>query len=587
MVLVAAVPLALAGTHTIVKGEKGPNASAVTWEFVPDSLGKWTGHITNNGLRWLVVEVSDNTSGTPLELMHQRIRFAAYNAFPSGEVDTNSVPMMAGHVYEITAVPNGPRGTSCVVDDVFAPAAFPVAVIAPPTVEGSMVTVDGSGSYDPDGTIVSYSWDWGDMTAPGSGAIATHVYSATGMYTITLTVTDGDGLTDSESVQVEITEVAKYPPVAVFAATMDWMTVSVNAGASYDPDGPIASYAWDFGDGSSGSGVTTAHTYTVEGTYTITLTVTDSDGLTGTASTDVVARAPHPPVASITWSQSSTSILTIDVSGAGSSDVDGSIVSYVWSWGDGSPGGMGMTASHKYAGKGPYTVTLTVTDNDGLTGSADVSVTLVDNPPVAFFTFTVSGTTVTVDASGSTDDFGIVSYAWDWGDGTTGTGMQASHTYANTPPGGSPTSAVVLKASHVVTAMGGGYDQPPPPPFNVFGQTLDSSGAVVPSCDITIQNLRTGDVVYTTSDADYGYYEYDLNKLPSGYLDGDIIKVTATKGSLSGSAEGALSKALGFLYLNVVLTGGAQPYDVTITLTVTDELGQSASYSQIVTIVPQ
>ncbi|HEX9908866.1 MAG TPA: hypothetical protein VGB78_10465, partial [Thermoplasmata archaeon] len=95
MVLVAGVPLAMGvvgDVHTIVKKEKGPRASAVTWEFVTGAdYGIWTGYIVNSGLRSLVVDVADNTTGTPEEVSHQRIRFAAYGIYPSGTMTTDNV----------------------------------------------------------------------------------------------------------------------------------------------------------------------------------------------------------------------------------------------------------------------------------------------------------------------------------------------------------------------------------------------------------------------------------------------------------------------------------------------------------------
>jgi subtilisin family serine protease len=83
------------------------------------------------------------------------------------------------------------------------------------------------------------------------------------------------------------------PPVASFTFTTNELTASFDANASSDPDGYIASYAWNFGDGSpAGSGVTTSHTYAAARTYTVALTVTDDDGATGTQSQSVTVTAP-------------------------------------------------------------------------------------------------------------------------------------------------------------------------------------------------------------------------------------------------------------------------------------------------------
>jgi len=263
----------------------------------------------------------------------------------------------------------------------------------------------------------------------------------------------------------------------------------------------------------------------------------------------------------------------VSVDGSASSDPDGgAITAWSWNWGDGSTLGSGAMATHLYASIGTFTITLTVTDDDGQTGSSSQQVTTTDSPPVAAFTVSVSGLTVNVNAAGSTDDYPGLTYAWSWGDGTTGTGVTAMHTYGSTPAAVSPSVQSTGKV--------------PPPPFWVMGQTKDSLGNIVSDCAIMVTNMRTGAVNYTTSDTLYGYYEFNLNDQIGGVAEGDMIKVTATKGTMSGEATGQALYAVGFVLLEVVLTGGAVPYDVTITLTVTDSVGQIASVSKTVTVTP-
>lgn len=259
MVLVAAVPLALAETHTVTKGDKGPRNSAVTWEYTPTDYGMWTGHIVNNGLRWLVVDVYDNSTGMPVQISHQRIRFAAYDAFPTGVVDTNGVIMAADRPYMVTVTPNGPKGSTCTVEDVFVPAMPPVAVISA-TMNYLTITVDASMSYDPDGTVVSYAWDFGDGAV--SDAVSTeHVYAGPGDYTLTLVVTDNDGL---EGMATEVvTPSLPAPPTASFTYTLVGNVLSVDASSSM-AEGGIAYYTWNWGDGSPDEIVTqptATHTY--------------------------------------------------------------------------------------------------------------------------------------------------------------------------------------------------------------------------------------------------------------------------------------------------------------------------------------
>ncbi|WP_229669865.1 PKD domain-containing protein [Microlunatus endophyticus] len=237
------------------------------------------------------------------------------------------------------------------------------------------ISVDGSDSTDSDGTIASYDWDWGDNTADGSGKTADHTYASGGTYTVKLTVTDNDGATDTVSHSVTVTA-PNQAPTAAFTPSTTGLKVSVDGSDSADSDGTIASYDWDWGDNTAdGSGKTATHTYDTAGTYTVKLTVTDDDGATDSVSHSVTVQAPvnQAPTAAFT---SSVSDLGVSVDGSGSSDPDGSVASYAWSWGDSTSDGSGKTASHTYASAGTYTVKLTVTDDGGATDSVSHSVTV-------------------------------------------------------------------------------------------------------------------------------------------------------------------------------------------------------------------
>jgi PKD repeat protein len=161
--------------------------------------------------------------------------------------------------------------------------------------EGVPLSLSSVGSNDPDGTIVSYDWDFGDGSAHGTDANPSHTYAdAVGSpYTVTLTVTDNDGATDSDTATVTINthDVQNLPPVAEangpYSGT-EGVPLSLSSVGSNDPDGTIVSYDWDFGDGSAhGTDENPSHTYAdaVGSPYTVTLTVTDNDGATDTACT--------------------------------------------------------------------------------------------------------------------------------------------------------------------------------------------------------------------------------------------------------------------------------------------------------------
>ncbi|TDN90835.1 PKD domain-containing protein [Microbacterium sp. BK668] len=171
----------------------------------------------------------------------------------------------------------------------------PTAVIGTPTVSGRTVTVSGAGSTDPDGTIASWAWTFGDGTT-ATGATATRTYTADGTYTVGLTVTDDKGATHTATRSVTVAAPANQPPTAVIGTpTISGRTVTVSGAGSTDPDGTIASWAWTFGDGTTAAGATATRTYTADGTYTVGLTVTDDKGATHTATRSVTVTAPPPP----------------------------------------------------------------------------------------------------------------------------------------------------------------------------------------------------------------------------------------------------------------------------------------------------
>jgi PKD repeat protein len=172
-------------------------------------------------------------------------------------------------------------------------------------------------------------------------------------------------------------------PEAHFSCNAKGLTVAVNASESFDPDGNITNYTWDFGDGAFGSNVTSEHEYAQEGTYTIALNVTDNSGDSNSTSQQVtltVVVVKSNPIADIVVISNENG--TVVLSGSGSFDPDGgAIETYEWSFGDGSTES-GAVVTHVYAVNGTYSVTLTVTDDEGATNSTsvDVKVTISKNP---------------------------------------------------------------------------------------------------------------------------------------------------------------------------------------------------------------
>lgn len=150
---------------------------------------------------------------------------------------------------------------------------------------GESLSFDGTWSYDPDGEIVSYSWDFGDGET-GVGPTPSHVYQSVGKYTVTLTVTDNDELTDGDVTTVYVSRHLKRPPKNKKPKAEAGPNVKISVGGivyfsgagSSDKDGEIVSYMWRFGDGETAMGLEVSHYYLVPDRYIVTLTVKDDMG---------------------------------------------------------------------------------------------------------------------------------------------------------------------------------------------------------------------------------------------------------------------------------------------------------------------
>ena len=242
------------------------------------------------------------------------------------------------------------------------------------------ITFDASLSYDPDGQIVSYIWDFGDeSTNETEKSEITHVYTEKGVYTVNLTVVDNDNLTDS-LVQIVMTG---HPPIVIVELPNPPFKpgdeIIFNASLSYDPDGQIVSYIWDFGDGTNQTTTesTLNHTYEKRGLYKFALKLVDNDGLSNSTSLEVPIG--NPPKANFTFNPTNPKTwetVTFDASGSQLGDVGAVIKSFVWYFEDmniietpeppDSPLIDHVFSSEDLAG---YNVTLTVYDVDGLYNS--------------------------------------------------------------------------------------------------------------------------------------------------------------------------------------------------------------------------
>ena len=426
------------------------------------------------------------------------------------------------------------------------------------------VSFTGSTSTD-DVAIASYLWDFDDGNTSNSADLS-HTFLLAGVYNVTLTVTDDEGLTDVANLTINVIDPAvNQPPVAVASASPTIGLAPLNVsftGSNSTDDEAVVSYLWDFGDGNGSSQADPTHNYINPGNYTATLTVTDAEALQGQTTIDITVNDPSAqgvvgftlinsatdldffeltdgmevdnniiqginlnirantnpnPVGSVALSLSgpvnsnrtestapyalfgdvagnyagqqlplgsytmsataysgaglSGSVVgspyiiqftvvdiavnqppsaiasanplsgefPLDVSFTGSTSTDDvAIASYLWDFDDGNTSNS-ADLSHTFLLAGVYNVTLTVTDDEGLTDVANLTINVIDpavnQPPVAVAsaspTIGLAPLNVSFTGSNSTDDEAVVSYLWDFGDGNGSSQADPTHNYIN------------------------------------------------------------------------------------------------------------------------------------------------------------
>ncbi len=319
----------------------------------------------------------------------------------------------------------------------------PIAIAdASPSSGGAPLVVNftGSNSSD-DNDIKSYSWNFKD----GSNSAATnpsHTFTEVGSYEVELTVTDAEGLKATDTVTITVNEESNEGPAAVATATplsgVAPLQVSFKGSESTDDDS-ISSYAWNFKDGANSSNANPTHTFTAKGTYEVALTVKDEHGLSDQATVTITVNekqneAPKAVVSATPLSGDAP--LQVSFTGSNSSD-DTGLESYTWNFKDGDNSTI-ANPSHTFTEVGTHAVELTVTDEDGLTDKASVTIT-VNEPqqqneaPVAVADATpLTGDApleVSFSSSNSSDDKSISKYQWDFGNNDFGTAANPKRTF--------------------------------------------------------------------------------------------------------------------------------------------------------------
>jgi PKD repeat protein len=279
----------------------------------------------------------------------------------------------------------------------------PVANFAVPPCTIDVACAFASTSTD-DAQVTEWSWDFdGDGNLDANTADASFTYSTAGTFDVSLTVQDAEGLTQTKTSTITIdpaapADPANTPPTAGFTSTCNEADCSFISTSSDAAPGTIAAYSWAFGDGGTADEGNPSHSYAVTAStdFTVTLTVTDDEGATD-AETQTITVAPAappntPPTAGFTHTCDAA---TCSFTSTSTDVAPGTIATYAWDFGDGAAGAAVANPSHRYALVNPtdFTVTLTVTDDQGATDVETQTITVAP-PPTGAERCTTSGTRV-------------------------------------------------------------------------------------------------------------------------------------------------------------------------------------------------
>lgn len=335
----------------------------------------------------------------------------------------------------------GASSTASVQIKASAAAALTASASANPTSGVAPLSVTFTGSGSGGAPPYTYSWSYGDGSS-GTGAATSHTYASVGNYSATLIVTDSSGAKSTQSVAISV--LASLPPLVVQVTgspTSGAAPLSVAFTATTTSGTSPYTGTWDFGDGSTGSGMSASHSYSVAGSYKATVTVKDSSGRTGQASTYVnVTGGASSPLSVVASTNVTGGAAPLPVTAFASiKGGTGTYSTVSWNLGDGTTA-TGTSATHTYTKAGTYTLTVTVTDSGGnsavnttqvtVSGPSPLTILVVLNATTGDAPFMVNAT---ASVFGGNNHFTPVT--WSWGDGTTGTGTSLNHTYPTTSVG--------------------------------------------------------------------------------------------------------------------------------------------------------
>jgi uncharacterized protein (TIGR02145 family) len=284
----------------------------------------------------------------------------------------------------------------------------------------------------------NWSWDFGDGSS-STEENPLHAFALAGTYTVSLIV--GNSAGDDTETKTDYITVNPFVPVAEFSAVPEAITMGESVQFTDQSLNDPNSWTWDFGDGNSSTQENPSHTYEIAGCYTVTLTASNISGSDDEIKTDYITVYPHVPVCEYSGTPRLLSV------GGSVQFTDESLndpANWSWNFGDGSSSTQ-ENPSHTYTSSGTFTVTLNVS-NAGGSDSETKTAYITVNPLTPVTDFSATPRVLTVGSSVQfTDESSNVPTSWSWnfGDGSSSTQKNPSHTY-----GTSGTFTVTLNATN-------------------------------------------------------------------------------------------------------------------------------------------
>jgi PKD repeat protein len=356
--------------------------------------------------RWEGIGIPQNTTGTSVTVQQERpgvypVRLTVNDG--SGATNAN---YSINRVYEINAAPE------------------PIFSIPENVAPGDVFSLNGVESTDPNRDPLAYTW-LVNGSEVARGDISTLSLNEPGNYEVTLLVDDQRQVSNSVQRLSKTLRVNAAPlPVITAVPITSKANVEFAATQSRDQESEIASYQWEFGDGSRGSGPQVSHNFSRTGTYTVKLTVNDGAGLKNSIqSTEHVIVVNSFPIANMEAPDVVAPGEPFTVDASASSDSDGEITAYYW-YANGAPSGTGVQNSITLNNPGLHTVSLSVNDDSGfdLARGFDSKQVRVNQSPIPRWRtepeMIIPGKEVKFFADRSEDpDGNIETYIWKFEDG--------------------------------------------------------------------------------------------------------------------------------------------------------------------------